>query len=97
MAEARYRLSPRALADLEAIWLWTAERWSAEQAESYHAGLVSALEGLARGSKKGRPAEIRFGYFKYAAGAHLVFYRRTTFGVDIIRILHQRMDVERHL
>lgn len=97
MAEGRYRLSPLALADLENIWSWTATRWSAEQAESYHAGLVAAFEGLARGAKTGRAADIRPGYLKYEVGAHLVFYRRSVMGIDVIRILHQRMDIERHL
>lgn len=97
MAERRYRLSPLAIADLEAIWSWTAERWSVEQAESYHAALVAAFEGLGRGSKKGRPVDIREGYLKYAAGAHLIFYRQSAASIDVIRILHQRMDAEGHL
>jgi len=97
MVEGHYRLSPLALADLEMIWSWTAQRWSVEQAESYHAALVAAFEGLARGAKKGRPVDIRAGYCKYAVGAHLVFYRQSSAGIDVIRILHQRMDVDRHL
>jgi plasmid stabilization system protein ParE len=34
---------------------------------------------------------------KYAVGSHLVFYRETGHDIVIVRILHQRMDVERHL
>ena len=97
MAEAGYRLSPLALADLESIWSWTARQWSAEQAESYHVSLVAAFEGLSSGRKKGQAVDVRDGYFKYAVGSHLVFYRPSTAGIDVIRILHQRMDVERHL
>jgi plasmid stabilization system protein ParE len=26
-----------------------------------------------------------------------VFFKETDFGIDVIRILHQRMDVETHL
>lgn len=98
MAESRgYRLYPLALADLEEIWSYTATRWSAEQAESYHAGIVAVFEGLAAGSKQGRPSDVREGYFKYAVGSHLVFYRHFQGGIDIVRILHQRMDVTLHL
>lgn len=98
MAESRgYRLHPLALADLEDIWSYTASRWSLEQAESYHAAIVAAFEGLSIGSKQGRPSDVREGYFKYAVGSHLVFYRYSKDGVDIVRILHQRMDVTRHL
>lgn len=98
MAEGRsYRLYPLAQADLEDIWSHTASRWSLEQAESYHAAIIAAFEGLARGRKLGRPADVRDGYFKYAVGSHIVFYRPSETGIDVVRILHQRMDVARHL
>lgn len=98
MAESRgYRLYPLAQADLEDIWSYTATQWSAEQAESYHAGIIAAFEGLAAGGKQGRPSDVREGYLKYAVGAHLVFYRCSKAGIDVVRILHQRMDVTRHL
>lgn len=98
MAESRgYRLYPLALADLEEIWSYTAMRWSWEQADSYHAAVIAAFEGLAAGSKQGRPSDVRDGYFKYAVGSHLVFYRQSEGGIDIVRVLHQRMDVTLHL
>lgn len=91
-----YRLSPHAEADLEEIWLYTFNRWSLEQADSYQATLVKAFEGLVSGVKVGRPAEIRRGYFKYPVGSHMVFYRSSDEFIDIIRVLHQRMDVNQH-
>lgn len=92
-----YRLYPFAVSDLEDIWLYTSETWSLEQAERYHAGLVAAFEELASGRKQGRRTNIRDGYFKYAVGSHVVFFRKTDTGIDIVRVLHQRMDAERHL
>ena len=92
-----YRLSPRAEDDLEEIWLYTLTHWSLEQADSYHADFVAAFEGLASGAKKGRRVDIRAGYFKYAVGSHLVFYRESDARIDVIRVLHQRMDVDLHL
>ncbi len=98
MAEPiRYRLSPRAEADLEDIWSYTAERWSPAQAERYHAMIVDGFEGLASGEKRGRPSDIRAGYLSYPVGSHLVFYTVSETGLDVIRVLHQRMDVSRHL
>jgi toxin ParE1/3/4 len=41
--------------------------------------------------------EIRPGYRKYPAGSHVLFYRLLPDGIDIVRILHRRMDFERHL
>lgn len=93
----QYRLSPLAEADLENIWNYTFETWSWEQAERYHGELISTLEGLAAGRKLGRPVNIRQGYFKYSVGAHCVFYRFSGNAIDIIRILHQKMDVSQHI
>jgi len=92
-----YKLSPLAEADLEEIWLYTFKTWSLEQADSYHAGFVAAFEGLAAGTKAGRPVDVRDGYFKYAVGSHFVFYRQSDSSLDVVRILHQRMDTSAHL
>ncbi|MBF0269111.1 MAG: type II toxin-antitoxin system RelE/ParE family toxin [Alphaproteobacteria bacterium] len=92
-----YQLSPRAVTDLEDIWLYTFKNWSLEQADGYHNAIVDAVEGLAAGRKSGRPVDIREGYFKYPVGSHLVFYRFTESGLAIVRVLHQSMDVGRHL
>lgn len=94
---ARYGLSPLAEADLEAIWRYTVENWSVKQAETYHADILDAFEGLASGLKLGRHADVREGYFKYAVGSHMIYYRQLDTEIAIIRILHQRMDVSRHL
>ena len=93
----RYRLTPQAEADLEEIWLYTFENWSLEQADTYHTGIVATFEGLASGTKKGRRVTVREGYFKYAVGSHFVCYRQSDAGIDVIRVLHQRMDIGRHL
>jgi toxin ParE1/3/4 len=90
-------LSPRAEADLEEIWLYTYKNWSIEQADGYHAAIVDAFDGLATSRKTGRVVDIRDGYFKYAVVSHLVFYRLTERELIVVRVLHQRMDVGRHL
>jgi toxin ParE1/3/4 len=92
-----YRLSPRAEADLEEIWLYTFKNWSLEQADIYLNAFVDAFEELAAGQRTGRPVDIREGYFKHPVGAHFVFYRFTESGLVVIRVLHQSMDVGRHL
>jgi len=40
---------------------------------------------------------IRIGYRKHHVGRHLIFYRQADEAVEIIRILHDSMDIERHL
>lgn len=93
-----YILSPRARSDLDAIWDYTERTWSADQAERYLRDIHLACEALASGRKQGRTAEdIRPGYRKLAVGAHFLFYKTTPDGIiDIIRILHQSMDIPVH-
>ncbi|RQT38490.1 type II toxin-antitoxin system RelE/ParE family toxin [Burkholderia contaminans] len=55
------------------------------------------MEALARSEKAGRTCIVRDGYFRYAVGSHVVFYRETEYTIDVIRVLHQRMDIEQHL
>lgn len=94
----RYVLSPRAQADIEEIWEYTVKRWNLEQAERYVRMIQAEIEQVASDPSRGRPChEIRTGYRKSPAGSHMLFYRVTDRGVDIVRILHQRMDFERHL
>jgi toxin ParE1/3/4 len=91
----RYRLSPLAEADLEDIWLYTLHNWSLEQADTYYAQLMAAIEGLAKGDRIGRNAgDIRAGYWKYGEGRHFIFYVLTDDRLDVIRILHKQMDVD---
>lgn len=91
------RLTPLAEADLEDIWIYTLERWSLEQAEHYVSELSAAFERLARREWVGRPSRAGEGYWRYLVGSHVVFYRETAETLDVIRVLHQRMDVDRHL
>lgn len=93
-----FNLSPLAESDLEDIWLYTFKAWSVAQADSYISDIIKACDDLALDNKKGREIEnMRAGYFKYAIGSHFIFYRYKASKLEIIRILHQRMDVERHL
>ena len=95
---AGYTLSPAAQADLESIWDYTAAHWGETQAEVYTRGIQAACEALGNGTLVSRSADdIRAGYRKAAVGSHVMFFRMQADRVEIIRILHQSMDVERHL
>jgi toxin ParE1/3/4 len=96
---SRYLLSPAAQADLEQIWDYTHDRWGVDQAEEYLRELQRAIERAAANPQIGRACdEIRRGYRKLVAGSHTLFYRVSAEGaIDVVRVLHQRMDVDRHL
>ncbi len=91
--------SIRALArdDLEEIWIFTFEEWGLEQADKYLNSLFSRFEWLSRNPYTGKDREdIKNGYFCFPEGMHLVFFTMTEYGIDIIGIPHQNMDVIRH-
>jgi toxin ParE1/3/4 len=94
-----YVLTPRARRDLSEIWDDTATQWGTAQADRYIRLIASACDALATGGAKGCSAEaIRPGYLRQTVGSHVVFYRaRKRGGIEIVRVLHQRMDLERHL
>lgn len=97
MSVNAYQLTPLAEADLEEIWLYTFQTWSQDQANNYYNDLIAAFNGLTTGSKQGRTVDIRPSYLKYAVGSHMVYYRKIDSVIIITRILHNRMDVDRHL
>lgn len=95
---ARLNLTPRARRDLDDIWTYTAERWGIDRAEAYLRLIHSAMKVLAVTPGHGTACdEIRQGYRKHPVQSHVIFYREAVGGIDVIRILHQRMDVDRNL
>jgi toxin ParE1/3/4 len=95
---SRYVLSPLAQADIDAIWDYTADQWDDGQADRYVLQIRSAIETVARDPRRGRSCDnIRVGYRKYLAGAHVIFFRVIAGGIEVVRVLHQNMDFDRHL
>ncbi|MDA0655183.1 MAG: type II toxin-antitoxin system RelE/ParE family toxin [Proteobacteria bacterium] len=98
---AAFAVTPRAGRDIEDIWDFTADHWNTAQADWYIRNFQEAMMALAANPEKGRACDaIRTGYRKYAVGSHFIFYRATDVGeagIEIIRVLHQRMNVEIHL
>ena len=91
-------LSPKAKSDLSDIWGYTFSKWGMDQAEKYVRGLWAAMQALALGASVSADiGDVRKGYRKARFGSHVIFFKLTGNGIDVIRILHQRMDFERHL
>ncbi|MDE5578561.1 MAG: type II toxin-antitoxin system RelE/ParE family toxin [Alistipes sp.] len=89
--------SNKAVEDLGNIWNYTAETWLEAQADKYYMQLVDACRQIADSTLPlGREyKEIMPGLFGFLAGKHVVFYRAVSgSGVEIVRILHERMDLK---
>lgn len=93
-----YKLSPLARKDLEGIWRFSFERWSKDQADRYYTEIVDAFRDLANGDREGRlVAGLKAGYLSLTCGSHFIIYARRKQTIEIIRILHKRMNIGRHL
>ncbi len=97
MVSKEYRLSPLAETDLEDIWLYTLQKWSREQADTYVRLIVAAIENLTYGKAVGLQAPIREDYWKFFVESHTIYYTQNEEYLDVIRILHKRMDVEQYI
>lgn len=92
-------LTKKALSDLIEIGRYTNKRWGTEQRNTYLTSLDDCFQQLAINPLKGKDcSEIRSGYRKMNIGSHIVFYRqRRSDEIEIVRILHCRMDFEAKL
>jgi toxin ParE1/3/4 len=93
-----FRLSAKSFEDLKTIGRFTLKYWGREQHKIYLSKLDESFHILADQPQLGIARDdIRKGYRVYHVGRHLIFYRQKPAGIEIIRILHDRMDVEARL
>lgn len=91
-------LTPAAQADVDTIWDYTVGRWGEDQAERYLLGIRDACRELAAGERTSSTVDIRAGYRKAFVGSHVLYFRVTDSArIVVVRILHKRMDADRHL
>ena len=92
-----YRLSPLAEDDLYKIISTTINSWGNEQAKEYAQNIDAALIKLAQYPGFGRERnEVYNGAKSFPVEKHIVFYQVSDNGIDVARILHQRMDPSKH-
>ena len=91
-------LTSKALNDLKEIGRYTERTWGLEQRNHYLLMIDQCFHDLSAAPQRGCDCNvIRSGYRKHQAGRHVVFYRvLASDQIEIVRVLHERMDVERH-
>lgn len=93
----KIRLSATAQQDLQEIRDYTLVAWGANQAEKYLFLIEQALRRLLENPEIGliRP-DIKTGYRYIAVEKHLIFYQISEPFIDVLAILHGRMDIKNH-
>jgi toxin ParE1/3/4 len=90
-----YRLTRKAQRDFEEIWAYSKIKWGARRAHGYLREIRAMIAMVAEHPDLSPIDEdLPEGCRKRTAGSHLVVYRRRGDFVEIVRILHQNMDVE---
>jgi len=94
----RLVIATAALADLEDIARFTEARWGQSQKRKYLAALHAALRRLRGNPDHGRRrSDIDATIHSLLAGRHVIFYRFSDDECRVVRIIHDRLDVHRHL
>ena len=96
----KYKISEKAFEDIENIWFYTKETWSVKQADRYYNLIFNEIEYIVENPLSGIDyGHIRKNYRRSKVKSHLIFYRYEEHKdyIEIIRILHQSMDIEERL
>jgi toxin ParE1/3/4 len=95
----KFKLSKAADADLRKIAEYTNDYWGIKQRDAYIKEIFHAFAQLAKAPQIAVQMDtVREGYRKFPQGSHVIFFREgDTSNIEIIRVLHKRMDVDAHL
>jgi toxin ParE1/3/4 len=93
-----YVVSSAARDDLLSIWAFSADRWDEEQADLYIDSITVRFAWLTRNTAlwHERP-ELGDGVCSYPEKSHVIFFRESEGNLQILRVLHGSMDVDRHI
>ena len=98
MSSLPYKLSQKAGKDIVDIWQYTAANWSVEQANRYYQLIFDEIAFICANPLSGRSLDnVRKGYRSSKVKSHLIFYRVNKDVIEVIRVLHERMDVPARL
>lgn len=93
---SKFHFTNKAVEDLSAIWNYTLENWSENQADKYYHQLLSSCKEIAENPKLGKEYDIlNRGIKGFKFGQHIIFYSIISKNeIEIIRILHGMMDLK---
>lgn len=94
------KVSIEALDDIDKLWFYTFRNWSINQADKYQDLIFDEIEYLSENPESAENYKnIIKDYRCSRVKSHLIFYRwlDESDTIEIIRVLHQRMDIESKL
>ena len=94
---ANFKLTKKAVSDLNGIWNYTVVTWSEAQADKYYRELLDSCQEIADNPNSGKSYDdIIKSLYGLKVNKHIIFYRISASDeIEITRILHGRMDLKR--
>jgi toxin ParE1/3/4 len=91
-------ITQNACDDLENIAQYTFQNFGALQVNRYMAALLDSMDKLTTMPTIGRArSDLPDGYKMHSVGKHIIVYHVHHSQLIVIRILHEKMDILRHL
>ena len=88
------KISPQAIIDLEDIFEYSYQKWGVSQADKYQNFLFDGMNSILENPEIGAIYPFKSGgYRKLNINKHLIFYIVSSSSILIIRILHERIDL----
>ncbi len=96
---SKYTLSPQAQERLKQIHDYTLKNHGLKQKNNYIKMLRSKMREAAKNPEKAGKSrtDIKMGYYSIRAEKHYIYYRIATTYIDVIDILHESMEPQRHI
>ncbi len=92
-----YSLSNKACTDLDSILDYFIINFGSAVMLNYHESLEKCFEILSENPDLGNEIEyVRLDYMCFKHRSHLIFYKKISQGIMIVRILHKSMDAPRY-
>ncbi|MDA0967518.1 MAG: type II toxin-antitoxin system RelE/ParE family toxin [Proteobacteria bacterium] len=91
-------LQVKARADLKAIWHYSYTKWGIEKADLYLHDVEKGFNLISDNPEIGFACDyIRGGYRQLNINKHVIFYKRDSSRISIIRVLHESMEYKTNL
>lgn len=96
---AKVILRQKAINDLNDIWDYTFEKWSEKQADKYYTTIKLSCSIIGKNPDIGKQYDgISKDLLGLKAEKHIIFYKSITENrIEVVRILHERMDLKNRL
>jgi toxin ParE1/3/4 len=93
----KFKVSVKARYDLLQIGQYTELKWGKSQRNHYLRQIDEAFNLIGLNPKIGKDrSHVLPGYRSFQQGSHVIYYRESKV-TEIIRVLHKRMDIRKHI